>query len=270
MEEGGDAFAKEENTSNTVFYSFAESYDSTTGVVTQRLGNNGVLNISKDDTLTVNVSKSWDADDTDHPDYVMVSLYVKGTKTYEDGTKEEFTEIYGTEQLDDSNNWKHAWEKLPREKVKNGVTYSYDIYYVGETYVEGSYTPVYTDGDGNAISSETIPIEMMVPDFGGTSNTTTTETEATVETTETAETTESAENESLSPMSMQIPYVKVTYNYSVVSAMNGTVNITNHTSYKLPSSGGIGNIWFTLGAITSIFVALIMYILNKRKNMRVL
>jgi hypothetical protein len=266
MEEGGDAFAKDENTSNTVFYSFAESYDSTTGVVTQRLGNNGVLNISKDNTISINVSKSWDAEDTDHPDYVMVSLYAKGTKTYEDGTKEEFTELCRTEQLDESNNWKHAWEKLPREKVKDGVTYSYDIYYVGETYVEGSYTPVYTDGNGDAIISETLPVKMYVPDFGGTSSGTTTAEAA--EVSEAEESTEDAENVSLSAKVMQIPYVWVTYNYSVVNAMNGTVNITNHTAYKLPNSGGIGTKWFTLGALTLCGAALVMYILNKRKNMR--
>jgi ribosomal protein S8E len=66
---------KSENPTDSATYSFKESYDAVGGVVTQLLGNNGSINITKDNTKSIEVEKFWNVDaNAEHPKYVELNL----------------------------------------------------------------------------------------------------------------------------------------------------------------------------------------------------
>jgi hypothetical protein len=155
MEEA-EVYSKEENITNTVFYSFAECRDKKTGEVVQLLGNNGLLNIFKNETFTLNVEEKWESDKP-HPLSVLIDLYVKGTMVCADGTKRNFTKLYDTETVRENTGWRYTWSNLPREKSVNGCTYNYDTYYVSEEVPNG-YKPSYSDGQNNKLTLEEISL----------------------------------------------------------------------------------------------------------------
>ncbi len=277
---------KSSNTTQTESYSFVENYDKDADVVTQKLGNNGVLTLAKDNTLTVNVEKVWANKEKDHPDYVVVGLYVDGTKTDGNGNKTAFSRLYAYVKLSDSNNWKHVWKKLPREEVINGCTYNYDVYYVGENAIDG-YTPSYTDALDRSLvvknSSYSVPQDLVKDvvndsttgflygfDFLNAYSADNESIEAMsfddVESSQalTAYSSENPEDVNIEPMVMSLKY-KVTT--TVANANNGSVVITNIDGYNLPYTGGSGKL-VTFSAITLLFGALFMYILKRRKEMR--
>jgi hypothetical protein len=277
---------KSTNTTNTESYSFVESYDKAADVVTQKLGNNGVLTLAKDNTLTVNVEKVWANKEKDHPDYVVVGLYVDGTKTDANGNKTAFSRLYDYVKLSDSNDWKHVWKKLPREEVLDGCTYNYDVYYVGENAIDG-YTPSYTDALDRSLvvkaGSYSVPQDLVndvvrdsttgflySPDFLSAYSVDDESIEAMsfddVESSQALMTysNENPEDVNIEPMVMSLKY-KVTA--TVANANNGSVVITNIDGYNLPYTGGSGKL-VTFSAITLLFGALLMYILKRRKEMR--
>jgi hypothetical protein len=239
---------KSTNTTNTVGYSLTESYNPDTGVVTQLLGNNGSFYITKDNTLTIDVHKVWNVEaGTEHPEGVIVGLFAKGRKVNADNTEEEFVKAIQEVTLDAKSNWECNWSKLPRKKVENGVTYYYDNYYVAEAVPDG-YAASYSDGSGEALIPERVTNKA------------------------TAQSDETTDNEKVQAFSSSInlndylqsqtPQIDV----QAVNAASGNVIITNTASYKLPQSGGIGDKVFTMGAMASVLVALLMIIINKRRK----
>jgi hypothetical protein len=242
---------KSENPTDSAIYSFKESYDATGGVVTQLLGNNGSINITKDNTKSIEIEKNWNVDaNTEHPKYVEVKLIAKGTKKYSDGTSEEFVKLMDTQTLSDDNNWKHTWTRQPITTTNNGVTYNYDIYYVAETVPEG-YSASYSKADGTAILTERV-----------TNKKETTDSDKTEDETSSDESKVSA----YSVGGVIFPNLNPEVDAEAADATNGYVLITNTASYRLPESGGIGDEVFTMGAMASVLAVLLMIIINKRKK----
>jgi hypothetical protein len=247
------SYQKVENTSGTSAYNFSESYDTSTGVVTQTLGNNATLNIVKDNTVTIDVEKVWNTENAEHPNSVAVHLFAKGTKTYADGTKTQFTSWLDSVTLSSSNNWKYSWEKIPREKQNDDVKYSFDVFYVTEEPMK-SYVPTYKDKSGNALITETITTgETAVSDEAEEADESGDVKVVAMTATGKIETTDKP--------------IPLSTTYDAVDANSGKVVITNTNAFKLPDSGGIGDQLFTMGAMASIVVALLMIIMNKRKKM---
>jgi LPXTG-motif cell wall-anchored protein len=166
----------------------------------------------------------------------MVNIYAKGKKSWDDKDDEEFTQLYGSVVLSDTNSWKYTWKKLPRTKYVDGCTYSYDIYYVSEEVPTG-YNAVYTDKNGDAIAVESLSVE------------TSASTAASVD-----------GDNALTSAESTVTKTEV----EVANANSGDVTITNSNAYKLPESGGIGYGLFTFGALAMMIAALLMYILKKR------
>jgi hypothetical protein len=242
---------KSENPTDSATYSFTESYNATSGEVTQLLGNNGSINITKDNTKSIEVEKFWKVDSSaEHPQYVTVNLYAKGTKKYTDGTTEDFVEHMGTQTLSDDNEWKCTWTRQPVTVTKNGVAYSYDIYYVAEAVPTG-YAASYSNKDGTALLTERVTNKT---DSGETEDNTTSDETTSDETTVSAY--------SYGGVIFQTPEFDV----EAADATGGYVLITNTESFKLPESGGIGDKVFTMGAMASVLVALLMIIINKRRK----
>jgi ribosomal protein S8E len=242
---------KSENPTDSATYSFKESYDAVGGVVTQLLGNNGSINITKDNTKSIEVEKFWNVDaNAEHPKYVEVKLIAKGTKVSADGTSEEFVKLMDTQTLSDSNNWKYTWTRQPVTTTSNGITYNYAVYYVAETVPEG-YAASYSNKDGNAILTERVTNKEETTDSDKTGDETT------------------SDDSKVSPYSVGIsifPIANPEVDADAADATSGYVLITNTTSYKLPESGGIGDKVFTMGATASVLAVLLMIIINKRKK----
>jgi LPXTG-motif cell wall-anchored protein len=302
---GTQTFTKTSNTTETDAYNFSESYNSTTGIVTQKLGNNGVLTLSKDNTVNITVKKQWEEDDTTHPDSVYIGLFGKGTKTDADGNISDFAKMYDQSVLQESNNWEKTWSKINRVQVEDGVTYNYDEFYVCE-FVPDGYAASYADGDGNALlenndtfdvvyynyvkveasSIEAMSVEDEDDDSVANNNSVASfnsEVGKSIllankdgnpvyppeEEEETSES-ENGEDVSISPMvagRYELTKVVEPRPFDVVNATSGTVVITNTSGYTLPNTGGSGKS-VTFGAITIMFGALLMYILKRRKEMR--
>jgi hypothetical protein len=125
----------------------------------QLLGNNGLLNIFKNETFTLNVEEKWESDKP-HPLSVLIDLYVKGTMVCADGTKRNFTKLYDTETVRENTGWRYTWTNLPREKFVNGCTYKYDTYYVSEEVPNG-YRPSYSDGENNKLTVEELNLNKV-------------------------------------------------------------------------------------------------------------
>jgi hypothetical protein len=211
------------------------------------LGNNGSINITKDNTKSIEVEKFWNVDaNAEHPKYVEVKLIAKGTKKYADGTSEDFVELMDTQPLNDGNNWKYTWTRQPVTITKNGVTYNYAVYYVAETVPDG-YAASYSNKDGNAILTERV--------------TNKTDSDKTEDDTTSDDSQVSAF--SYGGLIFQTP---TEVDADAADATSGYVLITNKASYKLPQSGGIGDKVFTMGAMASVLVALLMIIINKRRK----
>jgi LPXTG-motif cell wall-anchored protein len=300
---GTQTFTKTSNTTNTDTYNFSESYNSTTGVVTQKLGNNGMLTLSKDNTVNITVKKQWQANDRTHPDSVYIGLFGKGTKTDADGNISDFAKMYDQTALQESSNWEHTWSKINRVQVEDGITYNYDEFYVCE-FVPDGYVANYVDDDGNALlentdtfdityykytkvdSIEALSVEdedddsvaskssiasfnsevgksILLADKDGNPVYPPEEEEETSEN-------ENDEDVSISPMvagQYELTKVVEPRTFDVVSATSGTVIIKNISGYTLPNTGGSGKL-VTFSAITLLFGALLMYILKRRKEMR--
>jgi LPXTG-motif cell wall-anchored protein len=247
----GKSVNKKENTTGTVATAFSEYYDKDKGVVTQYLGNNGKLEVSKDNTLTVDVEKCWISDTGEHPDSVDVYLYVTGTKVSSSGDSTDFTYYKDVATLNDANDWKKSWTRLRRKEVDGDYTYNYDVYYVVEAVPDG-YAASYTDALGNELEKEEVPMVVSVP----------------------RDSISSADDESVQAMStenMVQPmslngFVQKTIYINAVSANSGKVVITNRTSYKLPSSGGIGDTAMSLGAFASVILVVFLFLKRKRNT----
>jgi LPXTG-motif cell wall-anchored protein len=67
------------------------------------------------------------------------------------------------------------------------------------------------------------------------------------------------------PMSLN-GFVQKTIYINAVSANSGKVVITNRTSYKLPSSGGIGDTAMSLGAFASVILVVFLFLKRKRNT----
>jgi LPXTG-motif cell wall-anchored protein len=294
---------KSTNTTQTESYSFVESYDKAADVVTQKLGNNGVLTLSKDNSVTITVQKQWEANDRTHPDSVYIGLFGKGTKTDADGKTSDFAKMYDQTALQESSNWEHTWSKINRVQVEDGITYNYDEFYVCE-FVPDGYVANYVDDDGNALlentdtfdityykytkvdSIEAMSVEDEDDDSVASKNSIASfnsEVGKSIlladkdgnpvyppdEEEETSES-ENAEDVSISPMvagRYELTKVVEPRTFDVVSATSGTVIIKNISGYSLPNTGGSGKL-VTFSAITLLFGALLMYILKRRKEMR--
>jgi hypothetical protein len=97
-------------TSSTYFEESVKSTNSGNVTVTQTLGNNGKLQVSKEDAgLNLTVSKKWETTKTD---FVKVQLIASGYTT-EGNKSTEFTEIVETVNLNEENNWTYSWTSLP-------------------------------------------------------------------------------------------------------------------------------------------------------------
>jgi LPXTG-motif cell wall-anchored protein len=282
---------KNENTTDTVAYSFSESYDSSTGVVTQLLGNNGKLNINKDDTISINVKKKWADDDINHPTTVYVALIVKGTQKDADGNTTPYEAYKDAKALNTSNNWEYTWEHLKRDETIKGVYYTYDQYFVSE-FTPDSYTAFYADGDGNALSQSTekYTYTYLKQVDSNSVNAMSVDDESADSTTDSAgeiivkdkngnpvyiqenksDESENGDDVSISPYYFAgLTYETVTEEREIdaVDATRGEVVITNLKSYELPYTGGSREI-VTFSAITLMLGALLMYIFKRRKEMR--
>jgi LPXTG-motif cell wall-anchored protein len=66
------------------------------------------------------------------------------------------------------------------------------------------------------------------------------------------------------PMSLN-GFVQKTIYINAVSANSGKVVITNRSSYKLPSSGGIGDKAMGLGAFASVILVVFLFIRRKKE-----
>jgi hypothetical protein len=244
----GKSVNKEKNTTGTVSTAFSEYYDADNGVVTQYLGNNGKLEISKDNTLTVDVEKYWVSDTGEHPDSVDVYLYVTGTKVSSSGDSTDFTYYKDVATLSDDNDWKKSWTRLRRKEVDGDYTYNYDVYYVVEAVPDG-YAASYADASGDELEQVEVPMVVSVP-----RNSISSADDESVQ----AMSTENM----VQPMSLN-GFVQKTIYINAVSANSGKVVITNRTSYKLPSSGGIGDTAMGFGAFASIVLAVFIFIRRK-------
>jgi LPXTG-motif cell wall-anchored protein len=246
----GKSVNKVANTTGTVASSFSESYNADSGVVTQLLGNNGKLEVVKDGTLTVNVEKLWITDTGERPSSVDVYLYVKGTKVSSSGEKTDFTYYKDTATLSDENNWKTAWTKLRRKEVDGDYTYNYDVYYVIEDVPDG-YAATYSDALGNKLEEEKVPMVVSVPRDSVSSDDDSASVQA------------MSADKIVQAMSLN-GFVQKTIYISGVNANSGKVIITNRSSYKLPQSGGIGDMAMGIGAFASVVLVVFLFLKRKR------
>ncbi len=139
------------NVTDTYDNSFKEWVDADTRQVTQTLGNNGKLTISRPDSLTLTVKKEW-SDDTTPADSVSINLYAVGTRV-KDGseTSEQGVWLVDTIVLGDSNNWKYQWKRYPKTAQIDGYTYTYTSFFINESPSE-QYAATYKNDDGAVLT----------------------------------------------------------------------------------------------------------------------
>jgi LPXTG-motif cell wall-anchored protein len=139
------------NVTDTYDNSFKEWVDADTRQVTQILGNNGKLTISRPDSLTLTVKKEW-SDDTTPADSVSINLYAVGTRV-KDGseTSEQGVWLVDTVVLGDSNNWKYQWKRYPKTAQIDGYTYTYTSFFINESPNE-QYAATYKNEDGAVLT----------------------------------------------------------------------------------------------------------------------
>jgi LPXTG-motif cell wall-anchored protein len=265
---------KTDNVTETDDYSFEESDVDSDGMVTQTLGNNGRIDITNTGTITVNASKKWTVSHNECSS-VKVELYATGTmdfrsfnafgyyddnyyfsywksdvdytlpdnsslsldydSTYkfdDDGTvnngKRTFTVYLGSFELSKKYNWKDVAENIPTEIDTGYSTITFENFYLRETPV-GDYMPSYT----NSSNGKVIKTQDMTVNLDGK------ETDIKVV-----------------PISIS----------STGGTNTGKVTITNSKYYTLPSAGGIGTVWFTVGGVVIMITACLAYIIYRRRR----
>jgi LPXTG-motif cell wall-anchored protein len=142
------------DTADTYFTESVSVDDDNDIVVTQTLGNNGMLTVSKDDTLSVTVEKDWQT--ANKAASVEVALYATGQRVMK-GTEVSVngTWLIGTVTLSNTNNWKSGWTNISRTATIDNYNYYYDNFYVTEVN-SGDYLVAYQDSSGAALTPTTL------------------------------------------------------------------------------------------------------------------
>jgi hypothetical protein len=199
--------SKAQNASSTYAYSFAEIpyITSTSGKVsslevTQYLGNNGSVTISKPKGLALVLKKEWGTGAT-QTDSVTVDIFAHGTRTNAaDGTTETGIWEIGRQTITAANNWT-AFFSQEATKIDSTYTYQFDAFYAKED--QSGLTDIlatYKTGKGSDLVEAT-----AVEDFDvGEGDTTRSEF------------------------------------YGAVPVESGRLIVLNTPAYTLPSSGGVG------------------------------
>jgi LPXTG-motif cell wall-anchored protein len=141
---------KTKNTTETAEDSFQESVSG--NAVTQYLGNNGLLTVSKSEILTL--TKAWDG--VPEADWKDVTLWIFREKAYlnEDGevTGHGKTESYGTQILSKDNRWMVTLKNPEYGGKDETGTYVWKYYVTENNVAMTKYRVYYTDSNGNLLN----------------------------------------------------------------------------------------------------------------------
>jgi LPXTG-motif cell wall-anchored protein len=141
---------KTKNTTETAEDSFQESVSG--NAVTQYLGNNGLLTVSKSEILTL--TKAWDG--VPEADWKDVTLWIFREKAYlnEDGevTGHGKTESYGTQILSKDNRWTVTLKNPEYGGKDETGTYVWKYYVTENNVAMTKYRVYYTDSNGNLLN----------------------------------------------------------------------------------------------------------------------
>jgi LPXTG-motif cell wall-anchored protein len=137
--------AKNANSTDTASDSFVEYVSGS--VVTQLLGNNGMLTMS--DVVNLSIKKEWE--DVDTADRTPVTVWLFRQKQYDDGT-EGSVDYYNSFVLNDDNHWTKSLKALDKSGTdSDGKTFTWQ-YYVTESQTElYKYGVTYLDEDDNIL-----------------------------------------------------------------------------------------------------------------------
>jgi LPXTG-motif cell wall-anchored protein len=152
--------AKGENTTSTAAYSFQEYV--TGKVVTQLLGNNGMLTASNLPDLTI--KKQWDGVDTEKQTAVTVWLFREKQYVDQDGqvTSVGSIETYGTQSLNADNSWEVTLKNTEYGGEDDTGTYLWKYYVTEDNVAMGNYRAYYTDSSGNLL--DYVTRDVVAPD----------------------------------------------------------------------------------------------------------
>jgi LPXTG-motif cell wall-anchored protein len=150
---------KLDNITETSSYSFSETVNADGKTVTQLLGNNGRLTVSRSDMLNLTVKKGWAAG-TAPAKSVRVLLYATGTrqKTGEDESQEG-TWMIGSATLNADNGWKYTWKNLSKDGSGPYYSYEYSSFYIAEAAMD-AYDVTYQDEKGNKLGTEKLLVDI--------------------------------------------------------------------------------------------------------------